>query len=204
MNYIFVRMYRALILSCSSCCVSILQDNIAPMTWLILSIAPAGRRVHRISGLYLAGPAVLRGNPASLVQSPGDQQQSTGRRQRDFPMLHILSPCPLPRSPVIAASRASPAPAALPPAPWPPCQTAHCETRDPCREWRRLVRYVGPDCNRICVTPPVGILGWPVGILGCVRRLCWSGAFVNPRHPEMQHRLPWLELQQTTGNFPIV
>ena len=92
-RYFFVRMI-------STKSSLILQHDVAPVVRLVLSIAPAGRRIHRVSRLDLDGPAVHRfvavpGRPACFIQSPADQQQGARRRQKILPTSHVSPPYPI-------------------------------------------------------------------------------------------------------------
>jgi hypothetical protein len=75
----------------------ILQHDVAPVVRLILSIAPTGRRIHRIGGLDVDRPVKhgFAAKPADFVQSPADQQQGAGPRQVIFPTSHLSPPCPI-------------------------------------------------------------------------------------------------------------
>lgn len=78
----------------------VLQHDVAPVMRLVLAIAPAGRRIHRVRGIELVGPSRYRcfaviGKPARFVQSPANQQQRAGRRQEKLPTSHLSPPCPL-------------------------------------------------------------------------------------------------------------
>jgi hypothetical protein len=82
-----------------------LQHDVAPVVWLVLSITPTGLRLHRVGSLDLGGEAKHRfvavaKKPAYFVQTPADQQQGAGRRQVIFPTSHVSPPCPT-ESPVL-------------------------------------------------------------------------------------------------------